>query len=73
MFKSFEKYIRESSGWTLQGVESLIVHTVDYTPLTASSFMVLPKEICYVRSLLNIRNLDKKMFSLVLFSFLTSL
>lgn len=58
MFESFEKYIRESSGWILKKVLKIIVHTVNYSPLKGSSFLELPN----LHSLLNIRNMDHKCF-----------
>jgi hypothetical protein len=62
MFESFEKYIRESSGWVLKKVLHLIIHTVKYTPLSASSYLELPQELRRLQSLLNIRNTDLKCF-----------
>ena len=59
---SLEKYIHESSGWTIKHVESLQVHTVDYTPLRASSYIPLPETLNKSRSILNIKNEDNKCF-----------
>ena len=57
MFESFEKYIRDSSGWLINKVIHLIVHTIKFTHLTGSSFMELPKDLRRF-----IRNLDNKCF-----------
>lgn len=62
MFESFEKFIRESSGWVLKKVVKLIVHTVNYSPLKGSSFVELPHKLKRSTCLLNIRNMDQKCF-----------
>ena len=59
---SLEQYIRESSGWTIQNVESLQVHTVDYTPLRASTYIPLPTTLKKSCSILNIKNEDNRCF-----------
>lgn len=62
MFQSFEKYIRESSGWVFKKVVNLMVHTLMYTPLSGSSFIEIPKVLRHSQSLLSIRNMDLKCF-----------
>lgn len=59
---SLEKFIRESSGWTVKTVQSLQVHTVDYRPLSASSYIELPRTLKCSQSILNIKNEDNKCF-----------
>lgn len=59
---SLEKYIRESSGWTVKTVQSLQVYTVDYRPLSASSYIELPRTLKCSQSILNIKNDDNKCF-----------
>ena len=59
---SLEKYIRESSGWMVKTVQRLQVHTIDYRPLAASTYIELPRTLKCSRSLLNIKNEDNKCF-----------
>lgn len=57
-----EKYIRESSGWIVKTVQSLQVHTIDYRPLSASTYIELPTTLKCSQSLLNIKNEDNRCF-----------
>ena len=57
-----EKYIHESSGWTLKNVKKLDIHTVRYKPLGGSSYLDLPKSLINGHMLLNIKNKDDKCF-----------
>ena len=59
---NLEKYIHESSGWIVKTVQSLQVHTIDYRPLAASSFVELPFRLKRSQALLNIRNNDDRCF-----------
>ena len=59
---NLDKYIHESSGWIVKTVQSLQVHTIDYRPLAASSFVELPFRLKRSRALLNIRNNDDRCF-----------
>ena len=72
MFESFEKYVKESSGWVLKKVLHFLVHTVIYSPLSGSSYIQLPStcKLRHSHSILNIRNEDQKCF---LWSILASL
>lgn len=62
MFESFEKYIRESSGWVLKKVLKIIIQTVNYSPVKGSSYKELPNALRYSQSLLNIKHMDQKCF-----------
>ena len=57
-----EKYIHESSGWKLKMVQNVQVHTINYRPLSASTFIDLPRTLKCSQSLLNIKNEDSKCF-----------
>ena len=57
-----EKFIHESSGWIVKSVKYLQVHTIDYTPLAASSFIELPTTLKRSKSILNIKNEDNSCF-----------
>lgn len=57
-----EKYIHESSGWILQSVRLLNIHTVSYKPLNGSSFIELPTTLKQCGAILNIKNNDNKCF-----------
>ena len=58
-----EKYIHESSGWSLRTVKKLDINTIHYKPLRASSYIELPKTLQKSRMVLNIRNKDDKCFT----------
>ena len=60
--ESLEKFMREGSGWVMKQVLHLEVHTVRYSPLNASSYLVLPKTLQNKCSILNIRNFDNSCF-----------
>ena len=57
-----EKYIHESSGWILQSVRLLNIHTVSYKPLKGSSFIELPTNLKQCGAILNIQNNHNKCF-----------
>ena len=59
---SLEKYIHESSGWRLKMVLNVQVHTIDYSPLSASSFIELPRTLKCTQYILNIKNENDKCF-----------
>ena len=46
----------------MKAVKRLLVHTVDYTPLAASSFIELPTTLKCSKSILNIKNEDNRCF-----------
>lgn len=45
IIKSLEEFMRNGSGWVLKKVLHLEINTVKYTPLKASSYIALPKNI----------------------------
>ena len=60
VYKHSQEFQAEGSGWTLDQVLSLAVHTVAYQPLMGNSYMELPEFIKKKRAVLNIENKDNK-------------
>ena len=57
---SFDEFIRNGSGWTLESIGSLEVKTARYHPLAASTYVPLPQAIAAKKAVLNIQNEDNK-------------
>ena len=55
-----EEFQAQGSGWALERVVSLTVHTVAYQPLMGNSYIKLPDYIAKKRAVLNIQNKDQK-------------
>ena len=55
-----EEFQAQGSGWALERVLSLTVHTVAYQPLMGNSYIKLPEYIIRKRAVLNIQNRDDK-------------
>ena len=55
-------YQQNGSGWYLNEVTELEIHTAEYKPLNGSSYIPLPNWIMVKRAILNIRNKDNKCF-----------
>ena len=62
LHKKFQEFQREGSGWNIDQVVELQVHTIDYKPLMGSSYIPLPEYIQKKRAVLNIQNDDQKCF-----------
>ncbi|KAK3105316.1 hypothetical protein FSP39_022337 [Pinctada imbricata] len=62
IFKSFDEYIRKGSGWSLEKVLTMQIHTAEYQPLKGSSYMELPRSIRFTGGIVNIQNKDDKCF-----------
>ncbi|XP_071177928.1 uncharacterized protein [Mytilus edulis] len=62
IFKSFDEYIRNGSGWSLDHIKHIEINTAKYKPLGGGSYIPLPRTLAATRALLNIRNLDEKCF-----------
>ena len=58
----FQEFQREGSGWNIDQVLQLQVHTVQYQPLMGSSYIPLPEFIQKKKAVLNIKNQDQKCF-----------
>ena len=55
-----QEFQAEGSGWALERVVSLTVHTVAYQPLMGNSYVKLPKFMASKKAVLNIQNRDDK-------------
>ena len=62
IIEKFDIYQKNGSGWFLNEVLELEIHTVEYKPLRGSSYIPLPDWIMRKRAILNIRNKDNKCF-----------
>lgn len=61
-FQSFDEYIARGSGWNLKEILHIEVHTMQYRSIGGSSYIPLPETLLASRSIINIRNRDKKCF-----------
>ena len=52
----------EGSGWILEEVEKIDIHTVGWDPLRASKWLPLPKKIADKKAIVNIQNKDEECF-----------
>ena len=60
IYRHSQEFQAEGSGWSLDRVLSLTVHTVAYQPLMGNSYVKLPKFIESKKAVLNIQNQDDK-------------
>lgn len=60
--RAMEQFINKGSNWILNKVIFLEVHTVVYSPINASSYMILPEKIRFTKGVVNIKNNDQKCF-----------
>ena len=52
----------EGSGWSLLFIESLVLHTVNWDPLNAGSYMELPEYLKNKKAIINMKNKDNECF-----------
>ena len=57
-----DTYVKNGSGWYFKEVVRLEIHTVEYTPITGSSYIPLPDWIVRKKAIVSIRNSDNKCF-----------
>ena len=62
IWNSFDKWIKEGSGWTIKSVDRIILKMCQYKPLTGSSYIKSPKKIENTMSVVNVQNEDNKCF-----------
>ena len=62
MYKAFENFQQNGSGWVLDRIQNLKLHVASYQPLKGSSYLPLPKKIRDKVAVLNIENHDEKCF-----------
>ena len=60
IFQHSQEFQAEGSGWSLERVLLLTVHTVAYQPLLGNSYIKLPEFIVKKKAVLNIQNKDDK-------------
>ena len=60
IYRRSQEFQAEGSGWTLDRVMSLTVHTVYYQPLLGNSYIKLPEYVKSKKAVLNIQNDDDK-------------
>ncbi|PFX11357.1 hypothetical protein AWC38_SpisGene24958 [Stylophora pistillata] len=62
MLESLATFTREGSGWVVESVEGLDLHTVKYTPLKGSSYIKLSKHLERKMAIINMQNKDEECF-----------
>ena len=55
-------YQKDGSGWYFKEVIRLEIHTVDYKPMKASTYIPLPEFIMRKKAIINMKNKDDKCF-----------
>ena len=55
-------YQKDGSGWYFKEVVRLEIHTVDYKPMKASTYIPLPEFIMRKKAIINMKNKDDKCF-----------
>ena len=56
IWKSFDIFIRNGSGWTLERVEKIFLNTYNYQPIGISSYIPTPKAIAKKKAVVNVQN-----------------
>ena len=59
---TYQEFQRECSGWILDHVEKVEIHTATYEPLMGTSYIELPPHLRKSTSIVNIQNKDNKCF-----------
>ena len=73
IFKSFDTYLREGSGWVFDEVVKIDVRLANYVPLQGNSFIPTPPSLRSKHCLVNVRNDDNKCFAWAVLSALKNL
>jgi hypothetical protein len=60
--KRIVQFVENGSGWTIQSVDFLTLHSVAYRPIAGSSYIPTPKYIQNKKATINIQNKDEKCF-----------
>ena len=71
IYQHSQEFQAEGSGWALERVISLAVHTVAYQPLMGNSYIKLPAYIAAKKAVINVQNNDDKciLWSILAFLF----
>ena len=62
MLEKLDEFLENGSGWKLDSIESLDIHTVKYTPLNGSSYIKLPYILACKKAIINMKNKDDECF-----------
>ena len=62
MLESLAAYQQKGSNWVFDSVEELALHTVEYEPLSGSSYIPLPKNLADKKAIINMENDDDQCF-----------
>ena len=62
MLEKMAEFLENGSGWKLDSIESLDMHTVKYTPLNGSSYIKLPPVLESKKAIINMKNKDEECF-----------
>ena len=52
----------EGSGWVLESIINITLHTAEWNPLNAGSYMELPANLKNKKAIINMKNQDDKCF-----------
>ena len=56
IFELIQNFHNRGSGWQFDRVEHLDINIVPYNPLSASSYILLPKELASKKAIINVKN-----------------
>ena len=60
IWKSFDIFIKNGSGWILDRVEKIFLNTYNYQPIGISSYISTPQAIVKKRAVVNVKNENNK-------------
>ena len=60
IWKSFDKFIRNGSGWILDRVEKIFLNSYNYQPTGISSYIPTPQAIAKKKAVINVQNENNK-------------
>ena len=62
IWKNFDEWISNGSGWRLNRVQNIYLNTAAYEPIRGSSYIKTPKAIEGKKAIINVQNKDDKCF-----------
>ena len=62
LHNDYQNFERDGSGWSIDQILKMEVHTTEYNPLNASRYVPLPTQIAKKKAVLSIVNNDEKCF-----------
>ena len=60
IWKAFDIYIKNGSGWILEKVEKICLNTYDYKPIAGTSYIPTPEAIAAKNAVINVQNKSDK-------------